>query len=137
MLDPSLHTAYVVGQNASPLAPCRHCNESDHSSEDCALAPLLPAPAGAKHPPTTCTRNPPEKSVHLSYTWESALFRSQRWLPERFAYHGTGDMFISRYKHTCAMCDSLGHQAKDCTLTPPDSIYKQPPRRSDLQPMPH
>ena len=43
VLDPSLHTAYIAGQGTPPLAPCKHCNETDHTPEECALAPLLPA----------------------------------------------------------------------------------------------
>lgn len=40
-IDPSLHTAYIGGQGLPPLTPCRHCNEVDHRSEDCAIAPTL------------------------------------------------------------------------------------------------
>ena len=39
ILDSSLHTAYVAGQS---LPPCIHCNETDHSQEECALAPTIP-----------------------------------------------------------------------------------------------
>ena len=40
-IDPSLHTAYIGGQGLPPLTPCRYCNEVDHRSEDCAIAPTL------------------------------------------------------------------------------------------------
>ncbi len=40
VLDPSLHTAYITGQNLPPRMQCKHCNEPDHGPEDCALAPL-------------------------------------------------------------------------------------------------
>ncbi len=42
-LDPSLHTAYIAGQSLPPRVPCKHCNETDHFPEDCALAPLIPS----------------------------------------------------------------------------------------------
>ena len=50
IIDPSLHTAYIAGQNRQPITPRRHCHETDHGAEDCALAPIIPAttptPAG-------------------------------------------------------------------------------------------
>ena len=43
VIDPSLHTAYIAGQNRQPITPCRHCHETDHGADDCALAPIIPA----------------------------------------------------------------------------------------------
>ena len=41
VIDPSLlHIAYIAGQETPPLPPCRHCNETDHNSNGCAMAPL-------------------------------------------------------------------------------------------------
>ena len=42
VLDPSLHMAYTAGQGTGLRMPCKHCNETDHPHENCALASLAP-----------------------------------------------------------------------------------------------
>ena len=126
VLDPSLHTAYISGQRSAPRVPCKHCNESDHPPEDCALASLLPAtrtpqrdqeerltpiPRSGRRPPLGLVTPTPKR---LCISWNRG----------QCAFPGA-----CSYKHACALCDCLDHQAKDCALAPPDSFYKQPPRR--------
>ena len=43
VLDPALHMAYIAGQGSATKVSCRHCNEADHATEDCALAPMTPS----------------------------------------------------------------------------------------------
>ena len=128
VLDPSLHTAYIAGQGAPPQVPCKHCNETDNSPEECALAPVLPATKTpqkeqdwrlpsmsrlGKRPPQGPAA-PALRRLCLSWNRGSCIFPG-----------------ACSFKHICALCDSPDHQAKDCALAPPDLIYKRPPRRGD------
>ena len=122
-IDPSLHTAYIGGQGLPPLTPCRHCNEVDHRSEDCAIAPTL-APTktpsfrepdrsqsfrSGKRPPPSFqgTPGPPQKRICIS------------WNKGKCSFPGA-----CSYQHICASCQA-SHPAKDCPLTPADSAFKQ------------
>ena len=129
VLDPSLHMAYIAGQGTGLRIPCKHCNEADHSYEDCALASLalstkmtqqereglpLPSPRPLRLPFQAATASAPEM-ICISWNRGQCVFPG-----------------ACSYKHTCAMCDSGEHRAKDCALAHPDSIYKQPKRHSDV-----
>ena len=125
ILDPSLHTAYVASQSPPPHVPCKHCNETDHSPEDCALAPIVqpvrstthrdylpPAARPSKRPFTPSSTQPTTKRICIS------------WNKGQCAFPGA-----CYYLHCCALCDSADHKARDCTKAPADSLYKLAPRR--------
>ena len=128
VLDPSLHTAYVPSQGAPPRVPCKHCNETDHAPEDCALAPTVPAVRPSQReaaPPTSRppkrpllqgTAPPPQKRVCIS------------WNMGQCAVPGA-----CTYRHHCATCENRDHRARDCALTPPDSLFKRSLRRGNPQ----
>ena len=88
VLDPSLHTAYIAGQNLPPRIPCKFCNESDHPSEECALAPLVPSVRASPHVPgssgtptfkrpLSATSNPAPKKLCISWNRGQCVFLSQ------------------------------------------------------------
>ena len=128
ILDPSLHTAYIAGQSLPSRVPCRHCNEVDHTPDECALAPLIPPVrasqrepwfSGArplKRPPPPPPSLPPQKRLCISWN------RGQCVIPGACSF-----------KHACALCNSADHRARDCARAPPDSFFKMPPRSGNPQ----
>lgn len=79
MLDSSLHTSYIVSRNLAPLVPCKYCNETDHASQDCTLAPL----------------RSPIKALQRERLSPLCLVNAPSWLrqtqyPKGSASHGTG-----------------------------------------------
>ena len=131
ILDSSLHTAYVASQSLPLRIPCKHCNETDHSQEKCALAPTIPPvrtshrkqfPSGSclyKRPPPSSTSQPSSKRLCISWN------RGQCGFPR-----------ACTYRHSCAICGSTEHKARDCAHTPTDSLYKLPPRHNSAQQSP-
>ncbi len=119
-LDPSLHMAYIGGQSTQPLIPCHHCNEVDHCSEDCAIAPTVtPTKSVASRNPD---RPQPPRSAKrpLAGRYPSAPKRiCISWNRGKCLFPGA-----CSYSHTCATCREE-HQAKDCPHTPADSTFKQ------------
>ena len=123
-IDSSLHAAYIGGQGLHPLTPCRHCNEVDHSSADCAIAPTMaPVKTSSPHehnrpvPPRIMTRRPP---FAPSFPGSKRLCIS--WNRGRCLFPGA-----CTYQHLCASCHA-NHPAKDCPHTPPNSGFKLPQR---------
>ena len=118
-LDPSLHIAYVIARADTPVTPCTLCNETDHTTEDCALA--------SSQPPT---RGTPRRSLPLSRPFSPRFTKRlapyspptprrvaicTSWNRGRCAFPGT-----CNFKHTCTIC-SDNHQARYCPRNPPDS----------------
>ena len=119
-LDPSLHIAYIsaLGDTA-PVTPCSICSEVDHQAQYCALASLAPP---TKRPARATLPNDINRSRHGKRPIRPS---SQRriclsWNRGKCLYEGA-----CNYSHTCATCGAP-HQAKGCSLTPPDSGFRQP-----------
>ena len=108
-INSSLMAATVLG-NANGLQPrsCPHCLLSDHSREECALAPLEDPKATATPPvggrPSPTLRQPrrpaPYKLPDNSYC-------------RRFN-RGNCESSNCRYEHTCAACHKPGHAEIHC-----------------------
>ena len=79
ILDPSLLTAYIAGQNRQPITPCRHCHEMDHGAKDCALAPIIPA----TRPPPAGENGIPSPHVQV----EQAAGHKPSWPPGKAGVH--------------------------------------------------
>ncbi len=124
ILDSSLHTAYIAGQSLPPRVPCKHCNETDHFPEDCALAPLIPSVRPSQRERQPPFARPPKcpASAGTAQGVQKRLCIS--WNRGQCAFPGA-----CSYKHCCTLCDSSEHRAKDCPRAPPDSAYRIPPRR--------
>lgn len=113
-INPSLHIAYIVGQDSPPTPPCQYCNEADHASQVCALAPLAPRTKGSpREQPSNRGKAPvPRGKFSTPFTPYPPRGISQRvchsWNKGRCAFPG-----VCAYSHICAVCEG-GHQAKDC-----------------------
>ena len=46
-LDASLHQIYIANQREKVAVPCRHCQEIDHLTSECAVAAVLPKPVAS------------------------------------------------------------------------------------------
>ena len=59
-----LHVAYIAGHDHPPILPCHHCNQTDHESNICVMASLIPrtrdtpAQMQKSRPPTPKGRRP-------------------------------------------------------------------------------
>ena len=125
VIDPSLHIAYIASQEHNPTPPCQHCNESDHPSSSCALAPLIPLTRGSPRdfPPGKGRTTTSRGRRPSPYTQRPRLCHS--WNKGRCSFPG-----VCAFTHVCATCEG-GHPAKDCARLPPDSPFRAP-----LQPPP-
>ena len=120
-LDPSLHSSFCLGSEPPPLV-CSMCNELDHKVDDCALSkhpaatPALQPKDSLSRPPGRPSKKSPRTRICLS--WNSG----QCMLP------GTCE-----FLHECHTCHE-DHMAKDCSLTPGDSMFKRPKRPRAAKP---
>ena len=125
-LVPSLSLSYMQPLSNGlhpPRTPCSLCQETDHISYSCALAPfaapslhfLLKKPI-PPHPSPLPSRLP--DGSQLCESWNQGLCSAP----------GPS----CRYKHICGSCGEA-HQAKDCKLTPEGSIFKRLPKRPALR----
>ena len=121
-LNPTLALSYLQHTPNSPhlpRIPCSLCQEPDHVSSSCALAPLAtpsqhwPPKKGPPLSPKPLPSKLPDGS-QLCVSWNQGLCSAP------------GP--ICRYKHVCGSCGE-DHQAKGCRLTPEGSIFKRPPKR--------
>ena len=102
-LEPSLQAATILGQRSSEGTFCSLCQECDHLSHQCALAPLQQQLQPAAHRPPRRV----ETLQRICVAWnKGTCFRHQ-----------------CSFRHTCATCQK-GHKARDCPDTPPESEYK-------------
>ena len=141
-LDPSLLTI-VTNQGYPPRLPCHHCQEPDHAAHECALATLEQTKAG----PVSIKGAGFSRRGKRPVPYEVASFntRPQEYPPTsqspaypRFPL-GQRPICISwnrgqcampngcSYAHVCPSCNSESHKARDCSKTPPDSLFKRPP----------
>ena len=116
-LNPSLMLAFFSCNNPwKTINLCTLCQEHDHPSKECALAPLATSSAllpATSNPKTTARQTPPAASQQICISWNQ----------EACMLPGS-----CRYKHHCATCGH-DHMARECWLTPEDSIYRRPPKR--------
>ena len=142
VLDPSLITI-VANQGYTPCLPCHYCQELDHSSGECTLAPLeqpgrgssqtrpqgylrstsRPAPYNmsryANHP-----RYPQDLPASTPHAGAGSSPRPRiciSWNKGQCAFQGA-----CTYAHVCPSCDSASHRARDCPKIPADSLFKRP-----------
>ena len=117
-LDGSIHAATILASRTGTGTHCRLCAESDHLAQECALAPIL-------------NYNQPVRPVHLNQVaYRRPLLAPTNvtrpicnsWNRGKCAYAP-----VCSYRHICATCQEGQHQAKDCALTPMDSIFRRPP----------
>ena len=119
VIDPSLHIAYIAGQETPPLPPCRHCNETDHDSNGCAMAPFTARTKGTPHQQQKGKF--PMQRGRRPYPYQSRTTRvCLSWNRGKCAFPGT-----CAFAHSCAVCEG-SHQAKDCSRLPTDSPFRAP-----------
>lgn len=121
-LEPGLQAATILGQRTSAGILCSLCRESDHSTSQCALAPLQQQLINHPQvPPAPRSWRRPETLQRICVSWNKGQCNRPR----------------CSYRHVCATCQR-NHKARDCAETPPDSEYKsasvQPPRTSTATP---
>ena len=95
---------------------CSLCHEPDHQASSCALASLSQSnkrPTGSK--PLARQHSPPsDGKPQLCISWNQGACM----------FPGS-----CRYRHECGSCGEP-HIARDCSMTPEDSIYKRPPKKA-------
>ena len=144
-LDPSLLTI-VANQGYTPRLPCYHCQELDHTANECALAPLEQsklgsAPMKGMGPLRKGKRPAPYDTVPYSPRYSTIQDHPQG-SSNTFSHFRQGPgprpICISwnrgqcavpsgcSYAHVCPTCNSESHRARDCPKTPPDSLFKKP-----------
>ena len=111
MLEPSLQAATILGQRSSEWVLCTICQECDHTTSRCALAPLQqqlqPHPPGVVSAASYRPPRRPETIQRICVGWnKGTCLRPQ-----------------CGFRHICATCHKA-HKARDCSETPPDSEYK-------------
>lgn len=112
-LEPSLQAATILGQRSFTGTLCSLCQESDHPTNQCALAPLQQqlhfSPTTTASQPATNYRPPkrPETLQRICVAWN----KGQCYRPR------------CTFRHTCATCQK-NHKARDCPDTPLESEYK-------------
>lgn len=107
-LEPGLQAATILSQRTSSGMMCNLCRESDHTTHQCALAPLqqqLTVQSQTSPPPRPWRR--PETLLRICVAWNKGQCNRAR----------------CSYRHVCATCQR-SHKARDCPDTPPDSVYK-------------
>ena len=122
-LNPALALSYLQQLPSSTHLPrplCSLCQEPDHTSTTCALAPL--ASPSQHWPPIRKSQLPSPKPLQSKLPDGSQLCVS--WNQGLCSAPGP----VCRYKHICGSCGE-NHQARDCNLTPEGSIFKRAPKR--------
>ena len=117
-LDPSLHAATFLASCSTTGTHCLHCAGSDHVSHECALALIQSSgaaiPRQADKAAAFCpgySPNPQPTQIPICTSWNRG----------KCAYAPS-----CTYRHICATCRRGHHQARECSKTPVDSIYKRP-----------
>ena len=112
-LEPSLQASTILGQRNSSGTLYTLCQESDHSSNQCALAPLQQqltssTPANTPHPATAYRPlKRPETLLRICVAWN----KGQCTRPQ------------CSFRHICATCQKA-HKARNYPDTLPSSEYK-------------
>ena len=113
--EPSIHVSTFLASHSGGGDICTFCSGSDHSSKDCAL--------GSIHTASIPASTSAHSAGHLDLQCHSAQCHiCNSWNRSKCAYGQA-----CNYRHICATCQlPPSHQAKDCKLTPTESIFKRP-----------
>lgn len=133
-LQPGLHqTTFMRHGDSKGGTTCTVCNESDHTAATCALASIRNPPSSKREssppPPKRPRPNPPKGSYRPNpETIKNICKQYNRYGSCKWINTERG----CKMDHICATCSDPYHLARDCALTPSDSIYKmdQPQRWS-------
>ena len=111
-LQPSLQVATIPSQGTTTSVCCTTCLECDHTTRQCALAPLqqqLCSEGGTAITTSEVNRPPrrPESWLRICINWN----------------RGSCSRPTCSYRHVCAKCQK-NHRARDCPDLPASSEYK-------------
>ena len=101
VLDASLHQVYIANAAGKVVTPCKHCQEVDHQTSECAVATLLPKSQQAlQDPPTSSTAD----RSSLSKGRRPASYSRQR--PIYLSWNTRNCRFPGKcaYAHVCTGC---------------------------------
>ena len=119
-LDPSLHSSFCLGSEPPPMV-CSLCNELDHRVEDCALSRNPPSIASpSAHPKDLSAGRNPSRAPSARKSTRTRICLS--WNGGQCMLPGSCE-----FLHECHTCHE-DHMAKDCPLTPADSMFRRPKR---------
>ena len=124
-LDASLHTAYIGGQGIPTVPPCRHYRGVDHSSDECALSPVVPAVRPGA--PMRVELALGERKGRQLNPKQTGGFICRSWNWGKCRYPGT-----CYYRHVCSACGEQ-HMVKDCQRTAMEEARRTQARRGDGQ----
>ena len=107
-LDASLHQVYIASLRDKVVTPCRHCQEIDHSSANCAVAAFAPQtlPSQADQGPSFTAKVGRKGKRPTPYTRQRPICTS---------WNAGGCRFPGKcsYDHCCSICEGP-HPAIDC-----------------------
>jgi hypothetical protein len=106
-LNNSLYATTFLQQQNGRGRTCVHCMETDHTSNECSLAPIRPA-----RPPTQTRSDTPADAEDRGSKGRSSKI-CYSWNDGRCAIGP-----YCRYRHVCAKCGSNSHKATQCTTYP-------------------
>ena len=135
-LDSSLHSSYCIGGPSGALrVACPHCNEFDHSAQECALSQTcfsgVKAPSSSGYQQPSMSYSSSYNSQHSSghSCFSSSHPPLKKAVPcNKICLSWNGGKCIlpgsCEYGHICATCHEA-HCARDCSATPEDSMLKR------------
>jgi len=113
-LQPGLQAATILGQGASSGVYCMYCQECDHATRQCALAPLQQQ---LRSNVFTTTTQPTTEAGRPPRRMESLMRICINW------NRGTCNRQDCSFRHVCAGCQK-NHKARFCPDLPAESEYK-------------
>lgn len=105
-LNNSLYSTTFLQQQNGRGRSCVHCMETDHSSQECALAPVRapryqnPSRESNTDANNEENRSSKNRSAKVCYSWND----------------GRCAVPYCRYRHICAKCNSPSHKALHCNV---------------------
>ena len=119
-MDPSTQQpSWLPGMEQVPTADYVRTLTTWH--EECALFSLLNPSQPARIP--NMSQPPPYRRSQIHGSSASPMRPiCNSWNRAKCAFAP-----VCSYRHVCASCQEGQHQAKDCALTPVDSIFRRPP----------
>ena len=125
-LDASLHQVYIASQGDKVTMPCKHCQETDHSAAECAVAAVLPSTLSST--PATPAPAAPTPDRPAAKGKRPMPYSRQR--PICGSWNGGSCKFPGKcsYAHVCTNCYG-NHPATACKEKPytgPPPLAKQP-----------
>lgn len=134
-LDSSLHSSYCIGGPSEALrVACPHCNEFDHSAEECALSQTcfsgVKVPSSSYQQPSMSYSSGFNSHHSSGHNRFSSSRPPKKGIPrnKKICLSWNGGKCIlpgsCEYSHICATCYEA-HRARDCSATPEDSMFKR------------